>query len=431
MLFELYSYFYFFAIEKTNLQKKNVVYLIKTAKGATKVNNIIIEAEMISADLSNLRRYLHANPEVGFDVEITAEKVMLELESIGLKPYKFGRAGIVATVGQAESKSCVLLRADMDALEISEKSGEEFASKNGKMHACGHDMHTSMLLGAAKLLKAHEAELDGQVMLVFQPAEEILEGAKDMLDSGLADNKNIIAAIMLHVMTGVPIDSGTAIIAPAGVSAPAAAMFEINIQGKGCHGSMPEKGRDPIITGAHIASALCEINAREIASSQRAALTLGCFNTGNSPNVIPDSATLKGSMRAFDMDVYEFMKQRIREICKYTAAVFRTSAEVTFTSECPTLVNNAGLAGNIHLHLTKLLGRDRVIGASDMGESSSGSEDFAYISHKIPSVMIALAAGDSRRGYLYPLHHPSVRFDESALPIGAAIYAYTALRLLN
>ncbi|MBQ4136677.1 MAG: amidohydrolase [Clostridia bacterium] len=394
------------------------------------MNNILIEANELSTYLSEIRRYLHANPGVGFDVEKSIEKVKAELEAIGIMPQKCGRAGIVATLGNRGVGKCVLLRADMDALEISEESGEDFASKNGKMHACGHDMHTSMLLGAARLLKAHEAALNGEVLLVFQPAEEILEGAKDMIDDGLLDNKSISAAIMLHVMTGVPIECGTAIIAPAGVSAPAAAMFEIKINGKGCHGSMPEKGRDPIICGAHIASALCEINARELASSQKAALTLGVFNAGNSANVIPDTALLKGSVRAFDQTVFEFMKQRICEISTGIASVFRTSAEVDFTSECPTLINNAGLADDIKLYLGELLG-SKAIDASDMGDGSSGSEDFAYISHKVPSVMIALAAGDCRCGYAHPLHHPGVRFDESALPTGAAIYAYSALNLLG
>ncbi|MBQ7820973.1 MAG: amidohydrolase [Clostridia bacterium] len=394
------------------------------------MNNILHEAEGLTKELIRIRRYLHSHPGVGFDIADTAAFVARELEDIGMSPRKCGRAGITALLGN-NNRHTVLLRADMDALDISEDSQEPFASQNGHMHACGHDMHTAMLLGAARLLKAHENELDGCVKLMFQGAEEILSGASDMISSGVLDEPQVDTAVMIHVMTGIPIDTGSVIVAPAGVSAPAADMLEITVRGAGSHGSMPEKGVDPIITAAYIATALCEINARELSINNKAVLTLGSFNAGSSANVIPDTAVIKGSLRAYSDETREMLKRRVSEIVSNVSAAFRASADVRFTSGCPTLINDAELSVKMQSCMRTLLGEKHAIKASDMGESSSGSEDFAYVSHKVPSVMIALAAGDSRRGYEYPLHHPKVRFDEKALPVGAAVYAFAAMKLLS
>lgn len=385
------------------------------------------------------RRYLHSHPGTGFEIEDTVFYVKQELEKMGYEPVDCGRAGLVAIVGGKRDGRVFLLRADMDALPVREEADVDFASENGKMHACGHDMHTAMLLGAARLLKKHEDEISGTVKLMFQPAEEIFEGSKDMIDAGLLQDPEVDAALMIHVMAGMPFTPGTVIVSPPGVSAPAADYFEIRVKGTGCHGSMPNTGIDPLNAAAHIVIALQEIQTRELAIQEQAVLTIGTMNAGTAPNVIPDTVTMGGSLRTFDEEVRAFIKKRMTEIAAGTAAAFRAEAEVVFGSGCPTLVNDRALCDCSLKFARELLGEERAFSAAEMnaaggGERSSksaGSEDFAYVSQKVPSVMLALAAGQPGQGYRYPQHHPMVKFDEEALPSGCAVYAYTAMRWLE
>lgn len=378
------------------------------------------------------RRFLHAHAETGFDLPETFAYVWRTLEEMGLTPRRCGRCGIVADIGQGSP--AVLLRADMDALPVREETEEPFASGNGCMHACGHDLHTAMLLGAARILKRLEGKWQRTVRLMFQPAEEILQGARDMLDNGLLEGADIQAAFMVHVLTNLELPAGTAIVSAPGVSAPAAATFEIRIRGKGCHGAMPHTGVDPITTAAHLVLALQQIGTRELSLNQPSALTIGMLQAGKTANVIPDSAVLRGSMRAFDEETKDFILRRIREIAVQTAAVFRAEAEVKILSECPTLLNDESLITMTLGTLQSLLGRERALLSSALsgaGARSTGSEDFASVSHAVPSVMIALAAGNPAEGYASPAHHPKARFDESVLPEGAAIYSALALQLLQ
>jgi hippurate hydrolase len=291
-----------------------------------------------------------------------------------------------------------------------------------------------MLLGAARLLKERESCLSGRVRLMFQPAEELLQGAQDMLDHGLLDGGTPSAAFMLHVLTGLDLPAGTAIVSAPGVSAPSAATFEVRIQGKGCHGAMPHTGVDPITTAAHIVLALQQIGTRELSLTQSAALTIGMLQAGDTANVIPDRAVLRGSMRAFDADTHDFILNRIREISGQTAAVFRAAADTEVLSACPTLLNDAELSGKALSALQRLLTPQRALLSSSLagsGSRFSGSEDFASVSHAVPSVMVALAAGQTNQGYVHPAHHPQTRFDESVLPTGAAIYAALAMAAMN
>lgn len=391
--------------------------------------------ERISAD----RKYLHMHPGTGFDIEETIEYVINELTGAGCEPKRCGRAGVVALIGGKRPGGVFMLRADMDALPISEEAEVEFRSENGNMHACGHDMHTAMLLGAARLLKAHEDEIQGTVKLMFQPAEEIFEGSCDMLKAGVLENPKVDAALMVHVMAGMPFEPGTVVVSPPGVSAPAADYFEITVKGTGCHGSMPNMGVDPITAAAHILISLQEINARELALSEKAVLTIGTIHSGTAANAIPDSAVMGGSVRTFDEETRSYIKERLTDIAKATATAFRADAEVTFGSGCPTLLNNDELCGFTTECMKELLGNDKAFSAAQLssgkstGKSSktAGSEDFAYVSHKVPSVMLALAAGQPAAGYEYPQHHPKVKFDEAALPFGSAAYAYAAFRWLE
>ena len=392
----------------------------------------LLEAAQAQAQqLTEDRRFLHAHAETGFELNATFAYVWQRLEEAGLSPRRCGRCGIVADVGAGART--VLLRADMDALPIREETGLPFACTQGNMHACGHDLHTAMLLGAARLLKEREDDLPGRVRLMFQPAEEILAGAADMLENGLLEGTTPKAAFMLHVLTNLELPVGTAIVSAPGVSAPAAAFFEIGVQGRGCHGAMPHTGVDPLTTAAHIVLGLQQIQSRELALSQSAAMTIGMLQAGESANVIPDTARMQGTLRAFEDDTVAFMLRRAGEIACGTAAAFRAKASFRVFSSTPTLVNDAHLSNAALQTLRSLLGDEQVLLSSEMsgsGARSTGSEDFAAVSHAVPSVMIALAAGSPGDGHDHPAHHPMTTFDESTLPVGAAAYAALALNAL-
>lgn len=400
---------------------------------------LLQEAEALRAQILAERRWLHENAETGFDLNKTHAFVKQELADMGYQPVDCGRAGIVALAGGKKPGKVFLLRADMDALPIQEESGVEFACKSGNMHACGHDLHTAMLLGAARLLKAHEAEIPGTVKLMFQPAEEIFEGSHDMIEAGLLENPKVDAALMIHVMAGMPFPAGTVIVSAPGVSAPAADYFEIKVRGKGCHGSMPNTGIDPLTAAAHILIGLQELQARELAMDDRAVLTIGTMNAGTAANVIPDSVTMGGSIRTFDEETRAMLKKRMAEIAGGIAQAFRAEADVAFGSGCPTLVNDRDLSACCETYVKELLGKGKAFSVAELnamsgGGSSSksaGSEDFAYVSQEVPSIMLALASGQPEKDYGYPQHHPMVKFDESVLAGGSAVYAYTALRWLE
>lgn len=384
--------------------------------------------EQIKADYE----HLHACPEVGFELTKTRAYVKKRLLEMGYQPMDCGKAGIVVTAGNADTGKSILLRADMDALHIKEEANVPYKSANGNMHACGHDAHTAMLLGAAKIIKYHEQELGGIVKFMFQPAEEILEGARDMIAKGVLGQPKVDGAMMVHVMTGVPLKTGTIVVSAPGVSAPAADFFEIKIKGKGCHGSMPHMGVDPLTAAAHIIIALQEIQAREMSVFNKGALTIGALEGADVANAIPDAVILKGSMRAFDEDVRNHMKKRLSEIAENVARAFRAEAVVAYTSGAPTLVNDRELSEKTGIWLKETLGEDMVIQSQDMpGQSGGGSEDFAYVSHEVPSIMVALAAGDSRDGYEHPLHHPQMRLDTNALAYGTAALAEVAMRYVQ
>lgn len=396
------------------------------------------EAENMNTKLVEIRHHLHKHPETGFDLKETTAFVKKELIAMGYEPQECGKSGLTVLAGKKEGK-VFLIRGDMDALPIKEEADVEFKATNGKMHACGHDMHTTMMLGAAKLLKNHEQEIEGTVKLMFQPAEEIFEGSNDMIHAGILENPKVDAALMIHVMAGMPFADGTAIVCDGGVSAPAADYFTIQIQGKGCHGSMPNMGVDPVSIAAHIITALQELNARELSISEEAVLTIGMIHGGKAANVIPDTVELGGTLRTYDEEVRMFLKGRMEEIVKGVAEIFRGKAEVIFGSGCPTLLNDEELSKATLKYLKELLGEQNAFTAGQLNAAAgdkkspktSGSEDFAYISHKVPSIMLALAAGQPEKGYNYPQHHPKVKFSDEALPMGSSIYAYTAMGWLK
>ena len=397
--------------------------------------DLLNEAKALEPQLQTWRRTLHRHPEVGFDLPQTKALVKQALTAMGYAPQDCGKAGVLALVGGKKPGKTLLLRGDMDALPIQEQSGEEFSSEiPGRMHGCGHDMHTAMMLGAAKLLKAHEDEIEGTVKLEFQPAEEIFQGSPDMIANGLLEDPKVDAAVMFHVLAGMPLPAGTVLVPGGGITMASCEQYHITVHGKGGHGSTPHACVDPITAAAHIHIALQEINSRELDPNAFGVLTTGCFKAGAASNVIPDTAEMFGTIRTTDPDnkTGELIRKRMTEIAQGVALAFRCTAEVEFSDYCPCMVVDKALAADALTYMTDLLGA----GAMDMtpltgGKAGGGSEDFAFVSHEVPTVSMFLSAGNSKDGYLYGQHHPKVRFDDSILYEGSAAYSYFALRWLS
>lgn len=397
--------------------------------------DILNEAKQLQPQLQEIRRDIHRHPETGFDVTRTKALVMQKLTEMGYTPAEMGKAGVIAIAGDPDKGRTILLRADMDALPLSEEADVDYRSETpGKMHGCGHDMHTAMLLGAAKLLKSHENELTGAVKLEFQPAEEIFQGSPDMLSSGLLENPHPDAAMMIHVTAGMPIPSGCFLISGGGISSTSCEQYHITVKGKGGHGSTPHESIDPITAAAHIHIALGEINSRELDPNSFGVFTTGRFEAGLTSNVIPDSAEMWGTIRTTDPEnkTGELIRTRMREIVRSVGAAFRCEADVEFYDFCPCMMIEPVLAAQAKNFMTELVGEKAIdLSLVSGGKAGGGSEDFAFVSHKIPTVSMFLTAGCSNDGYIYSQHNPKVRFDDSILCCGSAAYAYTAARWLE
>lgn len=379
------------------------------------------------------RRYLHENAEVHDELPITTAYVIKRLKEMGYEPEEISKSAVVATVGGKKPGKVFLLRADMDALPIEEETDLEFKSKTSNMHACGHDLHTSMLLGAAKILKDYEDDINGTVKLMFQPAEETLVGAKEMVDAGVLEDPKVDAAMMIHVFAGLEIPSGMVMFPSDGVASASSDWFKIDIIGKGCHGAMPNMGVDPLNVLSHLHIALQEINSRELVPGDMVALTIGEMHGGNTSNVIPDTAYMSGTIRTMNKETRKFIKERLVEMSNSVANTFRASAKVTFSSSCPSVIIDKDLREQIIDYTQAALGAERVLDLKkiNMQGQGFGSEDFAFVSEKVPSVIVGLGAGAPSEGYIYPQHHPKIKFNEDVLHIGAAVYAEVAMKWLE
>jgi len=397
------------------------------------MSNLLTEAKALQDIIVKDRRYIHQNAELGMNLPVTSAYVIKRLREMGYEPQIIADSGVIALAGGKKPGKTILLRADMDALPILEENDLEYKSKTQYMHACGHDTHAAMLLGAAQLLKTHEDEIEGTVKLMFQPAEENLLGAKAMIEAGVLESPKVDAAAMIHIFSGMQVKAGTLIVSEPGYSTSSADMFHISIKGKGGHGAMPQDSVDPLNAAAHIFIALQEVIARETAPSSTAVITVGQMHGGNAPNIIPDTAFLEGSIRAFNKDERKLMRNRVVEISKGIASVFRATAEVEFRMECPSVYNDKGLSDLAVEANKEILGEDNVITFQDAfpGGKMTGSEDFGYVSEKVPSLMMALGGGSPEEGYPYPQHHPKVNFNEDVLHKGSAVYANTAIQWLK
>ncbi|MGN0263701.1 MAG: M20 family metallopeptidase [Oliverpabstia sp.] len=390
-------------------------------------NEILEAAEQLKEELLQIRRTIHQNPEAGPSLPHTKEFVMKKLEEYGYQPEEICESGIVAILEGGKPGKTILLRADMDALSILEKAPVSFASENGKMHACGHDMHATMLLGAAKLLMEHREEIEGKVKLVFQPDEEGFTGAKAMLKAGVLENPSVDAGLALHVNSGTP--SGM-VLCGMGTCMAGCTLFRIQVKGTGCHGAMPETGVDPINIAAHIYLSLQEIIAREVAPTKPAVVTIGKFVGGKAPNIIPGEVVMEGTIRTLDRELSEQIFQRIQDISTQTAALFRGEAEVTEIASAPPLINDKEMVKEMAGYVGELVDPSKVIVFEQGG---MGSEDFASYTYEIPCSYLLVGAGIPQENELFgkPMHNECVVFNEDILPLGSAIYAYSAMKWLQ
>lgn len=384
------------------------------------------EETALQTELVKIRRQLHQNPEVGMELPATKEFVWKKLLEYGYEPQECGKMGITCTIGHGEK--VFLLRGDMDALPLVEDTDLEFRSENGAMHACGHDMHTTMLLGAAKLLKEREAELSGVVKFLFQPGEEILQGAKDCLDAGVLESPKVDAGAMIHVFPFKDLPLKNVFVAPAGTFMASADWFEIKIEGVGSHGSMPEVSIDPINVATKIYDALQTLSAREISSAERFVLTIGEFvgGTPGSSNVIPSSAYMKGTLRTLKEEVRQHIKQRMVEISESIGQAFGARVVIDFTNGCCSNEIDQTVTETIKEGLEKVF-PSNVLQESPLAVPMMGSEDFGEISHRIPTTTMFITAADTE----LMLHNPKIVLDESILSFGAAVYVEAALAYLE
>lgn len=383
------------------------------------MNHFLERAEQLKESMLNDRHYLHQHAEVGNELPVTTKYVMDRLTEIGLEPKEICKSGVVAVIEGKKPGKTYLLRADMDALPMTEINDLPFKSLTENAHNCGHDMHTSMLLAAAQMLKEKQDELEGCVKLMFQPAEEQFNGSVAMIDAGVLEGVDACSA--MHVM----LDWNT----PSygcrpGFMTSSCDGFKITVNGKGCHGAMPELGVDPINVGLHIYQAFQSLIARESGSKETACLTFGQFAAGDTANIIPATAVLQGTLRTYNQTLREKLVKRMHEITEAAGKMF--GAEVTYEvlSSVPSCYTNPEMLAEVKTYL------------SDLGDICAcdtymvtPSDDMAFISEKVPTTYLMLGAKVD--GNPYPHHNPRVLFDENAMPLGAAMHAQCAFEWLK
>jgi hippurate hydrolase len=360
------------------------------------------------------RHHLHSIPELGFDLHKTSAYVEDKLRAFGVDELHTGIAqtGMVAIINGQSDGPTIGLRADMDALPITENSTADHASThNGKMHACGHDGHTTMLLGAAKYL-AETRNFSGRVALIFQPAEEGGGGGQVMCQEGMMDTFDISQVYGIHNAPGAPLG---AFLTNPGALLAAADTFYININGSGGHGAQPEDTQDPLIAGASLVQAFQTISSRNLGGLDRAVISVGEFVSGTANNIVPDTAYISGTVRTFDKDVQAKIAARMQAICDGIATTYNVKVDLDFEYGYPPTVNDpekSALAAEV---------AKTVVGDTNVDANTNPifpGEDFAYMLEERPGAYLFLGQGDGA-----PVHHPDYDFKDEIAPIGASFFA--------
>ncbi len=370
-------------------------------------------ARAYQAELTAIRRDIHAHPELGLEEVRTADLVAQKLEEYGLEVHRgIGVTGVVGVLRNGNGQAAVGLRADMDALPILEATGLPHASQNpGKMHACGHDGHTAMLLGAAKYLSEHK-NFNGTVNFIFQPAEEGLGGAEAMLKDGLFERFPCNTVYGMHNRPGLPV--GKYITGP-GARMAGGAFFDIVIEGKGAHGAHPHQSIDPVMVACHLGTALQSIISRNISARDQAVLSITQIHSGDAYNVVPQKATMAGTVRTMSRPVMNTIRDNMERMTRAVADGFGATAELDFRLIFAPLVNNETEAKLFADAAASLVGEENIDRNSPPG---MGSEDFSFMMEAVPGAHINLGNGDSAA-----LHNHKYDFNDEAIPYGVALYA--------
>lgn len=390
-------------------------------------DNILKKAEDLLPFMISIRRKIHENPELGMEEYETAKLIIENLDKMGIS-YRpeVGKTGIAGLIeGKKGKGKCIGIRADMDALPLQDQKNVPYASKKpGIMHACGHDGHVAMLLGAAKILQDLKEEFPGYVKLVFQPAEECIGGALPMIKDGVMENPSIDSMIALHMDSG---KKAGHILLSEGPSHAAQTDFEITVTGKGGHAAHPHKSTDTILLASTLAVELHHIVSRHIDPLESAVLTVGIIQGGTKSNIIPDRVFLKGTIRYLNDKVGEELRYWIEKVSKSVAEMSGGKCEVKFIPGYPAGFNDEELTGKIWKYLEDFLTEEYI---EKEKHPNMGAEDFSFFAQRVPSVFIGLG-GRGGKETSYPHHHPKFDFNEQAMINGAAALAQIALKFLN
>lgn len=383
------------------------------------------EALSIEDEIIKIRREFHMHPELGFSEYDTSKiiKKFLLKENIDFKSY--AKTGIKAVI-KGNGKKTVALRSDMDALPILEKNQSSYKSKNdGVMHACGHDAHMAILMGAAMILNKHRKDLLGNVVLIFEPAEETLGGARFMIEEGVLHNPEVDAIIGLHVEEGL--NTGTIGLKRGTVNA-ASNPFTINIIGRGAHGAHPEDGIDPIVIASNLIMSIQTLVSREISPMEPSVITIGSIHGGTAPNAIPEEVQLKGIIRTMGINEREYLKERLISLTEGLVSSMGGKAVIDISDSYPCLYNNDKMEELIIKTSKELLGVEKLI---MLKKPSMGVESFSYFANAAPSVFYYLGCRNEKKGIINPAHGSFFDVDEDSLKIGAALQAMAAFRYLE
>ena len=391
---------------------------------------LINECKNIQNYLVELRRRFHRIPELGEDLPKTRAVITAELDRLGIATVLSGRdSGLMAEIKGKNPGKTIALRADMDALPVTEETGLEFKSEHdGKMHACGHDAHMAMLLGAAKVLNDNKDKLNGTVRLIFQTAEEVSLGAKNAIADGFLQGADAVFGIHIGCILGKEIPSGKFIVTP-GCCMASFDKFVIRIKGAGCHGSTPEKGIDPINIAAHTVINLQAITAREVSAVDPSVITIGKIAGGSQYNIIPDEVILEGTIRALSDSVRQYIVRRIEEIAALTAKTFGGSIAFEMHWGAPPVVNDGEMARFAAEAAKEVLGEEQVI--TEVAAPNMGGEDFAYFLENVKGAYMFLSSSDHEKGTDISHHSPKFNLDEDVLWEGTAVFVKIAMNFLK